>query len=428
MIAIRTPDAAGGIGTRVQPRRILGICAAVLAVIALSAGCAAARPSDSSARASGGSRGSSSRPSTAGASRSAGHARTARADSATLPRSGPVPAHFAARSVTFVSPDEGFVLGTAPCVVHPCTSLVRTLNRGATWVGLPAPLAKLGFPGDANAVWGIRFANPSHGFIFGSSLWETTDGGENWVRDTRPFNTIISLAIVQDQVIAVTEHCTPTGGCPQTGWIVRRALAGGPWTTVTQIHPAFPESPTDMIGTQAGVAAILNGTSVLVSRNGGFDWTSNSTPCTSISKGQPTSVAVIASGGLALLCTGQGFTGHTLKFTYLSLDNGAHWTAVGKPSAAGDGGTIAAANLKQWVISTASAASWLYYASGAGFGWHTVAFRGDGGLGWADLGFTTPSNGIVVYGPARSDGNPEGFPGQLWLTSNGGQTWHAVTF
>lgn len=410
MITRRNPNAAGGNRShRRQPRTILRIFAAAIALTALSAGCGTARSSGSSAG-------------TAGVAGSPG-----RAARATVMGIGPVPAHFAARSVTFVSRDEGFVLGTAPCAVHPCTSLVRTLNRGATWVGLPAPLAKLGFPGDAHAVWGIRFANPAHGFIFGSSLWETTDGGEHWARDARSVNSIISLAIVHNQVIAVTEHCTPSG-CTRTGQIVRRALAGGPWTTVIRIHPAFPENPTDLIGTQACVAAILNGTSALVSRDGGFHWTSNPTPCTSLSKGRPGSVAVIAPTGLALLCIGEGFTGHTLKFTYRSPDDGAHWIAAGKPDALGDGGTVAAASLKQWVISTASAVSSLYYAGNEGFGWHTAASRSDGGLGWADLGFTTPTNGIVVYGLARSDGNPENFPGQLWLTSNAGQTWHAVRF
>lgn len=416
MIASTTPAMAGGIGSRrFQPRRIISICAAALTLTALSAGCGPTRPSRGSAKA-------------ASVTRSAAQVRGTRADRAATPEIGPVPARFAAHSVTFVSPDEGFVLGTAPCVVHPCTSLVRTMNRGATWAGLPAPLAKLGYPGNANAVWGIRFASPSHGFIFGSSLWETADGGEHWVRDARPRGSVISLAIVRGQVIAVTEHCTPGNGCPQTGWIVRRALSGGSWTTVMRIHPAFPESPTDLIGTQAGVAAILTGSSVLVSRDGGVHWASNSTPCTSIKKGQPGSVAVIAPNGLALLCIGEGFLSHTVKLTYKSLDDGAHWTAAGKPGTPGDGGTIATASLNRWVISTASAGSWLYYSGRQGFGWHPVAFRGDGGLGWADLGFTTLTNGIIVYGPARSDGNPEHFPGQLWLTSNGGQTWHAVTF
>src|SRR5271167_2360425 len=84
------------------------------------------------------------------------------------PLAGPVPAGFAATSVTFVSADEAFVLGTAPCAHAPCTSIVRTLDRGATWVGLPAPAVPVGEPGLTSApiVWGIRFAAPEHGFVF----------------------------------------------------------------------------------------------------------------------------------------------------------------------------------------------------------------------------------------------------------------------
>src|ERR1700722_16259667 len=55
---------------------------------------------------------------------------------------------FAATSVTWVSPDEAFVLGTAPCAHAPCTSIARTLDRGASWAGMPAPVVPLGDPYD----------------------------------------------------------------------------------------------------------------------------------------------------------------------------------------------------------------------------------------------------------------------------------------
>jgi hypothetical protein len=35
---------------------------------------------------------------------------------------------------------------------------------------------------------------------------------------------------------------------------------------------------------------------------------------------------------------------------------------------------------------------------------------------------------VVVYGPALTDGNGEGRPGKLLLTSNGGASWRAVSF
>ena len=35
---------------------------------------------------------------------------------------------------------------------------------------------------------------------------------------------------------------------------------------------------------------------------------------------------------------------------------------------------------------------------------------------------------MVVHGPALRDGNKEGRPGQLMLTSDGGATWQLVRF
>jgi hypothetical protein len=113
------------------------------------------------------------------------------------PSGGPVPAGFRAASVTFVAAREGFVLGTAPCRHAPCTSVVRTRDRGVSWRGLPAPVVPLGEPGVTGpAVWGIRFAAPEQGFVFGNGLWVTTDGGEHWSVAAYPGGAVVSLAII----------------------------------------------------------------------------------------------------------------------------------------------------------------------------------------------------------------------------------------
>jgi hypothetical protein len=57
-----------------------------------------------------------------------------------------------------------------------------------------------------------------------------------------------------------------------------------------------------------------------------------------------------------------------------------------------------------------------------------VRTEDDGGIGWADIGFTTAADGVVVHGPADSDGNRYRRPGQLLLTSDGGGTWQLVSF
>jgi len=389
-----------------------------LLVVALAAGCAATQ-APSAARSP--ARSAASSPS---ASRSAARApATAASVGLMQPPGGPVPAGFRAASVTFVSAREAFVLGTAPCTHARCTSIGRTLDRGVSWRGLRAPAVPLGLPyaGTGPAVWGIRFATPEHGFVFGNGLWVTTDGGQHWSASGYPGGAILSLEIVDHQVLAVTARHGPGG---LTGWtLARRALGGGPWTRITALAA---NSGVGGIAAQAGVAAIVDGSSVLVTTNGDLTVTRHPTPCPAAGSPFPavTSVAVQAPRGLALLCTGQGYTSHTDKTVYVSGDLGATWKLAGHPASGGDGGMITASAPGHLTIATTSAASWLYYSADNGRTWRTAAVYPDGGQGWNDLGFTTTRDGVVIHGhPAYGD-----MLGQLLLTGNGGMTWHAVTF
>ena len=345
------------------------------------------------------------------------------------PRGGPVPAGFAATSVTWVSPDEAFVLGTAPCAHAPCTSIVRTLDRGASWTGLPAPVVPVGEPslGTAPVVWGIRFATPQIGFVFGDGLWQTTDGGEQWTQDHFvPDGSILSLAIVAGQVLVLDASCNSGGGCDEVGMLSRRPLTGGPWTPVIKSAVTSLIDPDDLINTQAGVAAVVAGHDVFVTHDGGLTHTLYPVPC-ALASGVP-SVAVTSATGLVALCTGEGYTGHTIKQTFVSDDDGVSWTKAGAPSPDGDGGVLAATPAGNVVIATESAASWLFYSPDDAQTWRIVDEQPDGGAGWADLGFTTDTDGVVIHGPAVNDANTQQRPGQLFLTSDGGATWHQVTF
>jgi photosystem II stability/assembly factor-like uncharacterized protein len=380
-----------------------------LLIAALTAGCGTARAP------------SAARPATASALQSAPPPTvTAIPAGITLPSGGPVPAGFRAASVTFVSSREAFVLGTSPCRHGPCTSIVRTRDRGVSWRGLPAPVVPLGEPGitvTGPAVWGIRFATPAYGFVFGSGLWVTTDGGEHWSAAAYPGGSVMSLEIIDRQVLAVTMR---RGMAGHASWaLLRRPLASGTWTRlVTQA------SAIGNIATQARVAAIIDGTSVLVTGNGGLTITRRALPCRASLFPVPTSVAVQAPHGLALLCTGQGYTSHTDKTVYVSGNLGATWKLAGHPSSVGDAGVIAAAAPGHLTISTMSAGSWLYYSADNGRTWRTVVSYPDGGQGWNDLGFTTADDGAVIHGqPYISD-----LLGRLLLTGNGGQTWHVVRF
>ncbi len=380
-----------------------------LLIAALTAGCgtAQARPAAGSAA-----------PSASALQQAPRATATALPAGITLPSGGPVPAGFRAASVTFVSVRQAFVLGTAPCKHAPCTSIVGTRDRGVSWRGLPAPVVPLGEPGVTGpAVWGIRFATPQYGFVFGNGLWVTADGGKHWSAAAYPGGSIVSLEIIDRQVLAVTMR---RGIAGNASWaLLRRPLTGGTWTRlVTQA------SAIGSIATQARVAAIIDGTSLLVTGNGGLTITRHALPCTANPFPVPTSVAVQAPHGLALLCTGQGYTGHTDKTVYVSGNLGATWKLAGHPSSAGDGGMIAASAPGHLTIATTSAGSWLYYSADNGKTWRTAVTYPDGGQGWNDLGFTTTHDGLVIHGhPYYGD-----MLGQLLLTGNGGQTWHVVRF
>ena len=391
--------------------KLFAAACGALVIAALTAGCGTARAP------------SAARPATASASALQSASRptvTAIPASAALPSGGPVPDGFRAASVTFVSSREAFVLGTAPCQHAPCTSIVRTRDRGVSWRGLPAPVVPLGEPGitvTGPAVWGIRFATPEYGFVFGNGLWVTTDGGRHWSAAAYPGGSVMSLEIIDRQVLAVTMRSGPAG---RASWaLLRRPLAGGAWTRLVTQASALGD-----IATQARVAAVIDGSFVLVTADGGLTITRHALPCTASTLPVPTSVAVQAPHGLALLCTGQGYAGHTDKSVYVSGDLGATWTLAGHPASAGDGGVIAASGPGHLTIATPSAASWLYYSAENGKTWRTAVTYLDGGQGWNDLGFTTTRDGLVIHGHPYHDN----MPGQLLLTGNGGLTWHTVTF
>jgi hypothetical protein len=329
--------------------------------------------------------------------------------------------------VTFVSADEAFVLGTAPCAHAPCTSIVRTLDRGASWVGLPAPVVPLGDLNEDSAgqaaAWGIRFASPAKGFVFGNGLWETADAGEQWSSVPWPDGSIIDLEVSDGQLLALTDICTAQSGCAPAETIWRRALAGVAWSVVAQVANA------EVIATEARVAAVLNGAHVVVTGDGGLTVATHALPCTGVAGTAGSAVAVTGPGSLALLCAGGAAMGSVQKTVYVSGDLGATWAKAGSPPIGGDPWGISAGTSAQPVVAAASGASWLYHSADGGAQW-SIAFKGidGGGTGFNDLGFTTQTDGVVVYGPTYRDGNSYEMPGQLLLTSDGGASWTAVKF
>ena len=226
-------------------------------------------------------------------------------------------------------------------------------------------------------------------------------------------------------MLAVTAPCTPGRCTTFKTSLYRRAVSGGGWHLVARMT-GFQPFEFDSIATYAGVAAILDGNTVLVTTNGGRTLSRHAAACAPSDISGAAAVAVTGPKRLALLCAGEAAAGSVDKTVYISTDLGARWTKAGSPPRGGDPVSIVG-TAGHLVVSAASGGSFLYYSVN-GARWSTAYFAGDGGTGFADLGFTTESDGVVVHGPVHTDGTAGGFPGQLLLTSDGGAKWHVVRF
>lgn len=101
---------------------------------------------------------------------------------------GSAAATLSVESVTFVSPEQGWVLGTLPCSAAPaCLALLRTEDGGRSWVSVTPP-PSYPYPaagadgGVSGGVSEVRFANSQDGWVFGPDLWSTHNGGATWTQ------------------------------------------------------------------------------------------------------------------------------------------------------------------------------------------------------------------------------------------------------
>ena len=114
---------------------------------------------------------------------------------------------FLAQSVDFVTADDGFVLGYVRCGKEVCFALRRTLDRGASWLALPAPPFSVGAPDD-RALFELHFANTLDGWAFGATLWATDDGARSW-HQVDLGGPVVAVASGAGGAYAVVQPCRP---------------------------------------------------------------------------------------------------------------------------------------------------------------------------------------------------------------------------
>jgi photosystem II stability/assembly factor-like uncharacterized protein len=348
----------------------------------------------------------------------------------------PVPADFAATSVTFIGARTGWVIGQAgapgqTCATSYCTSVARTDDGGKTWYGVPAPVT--GPPDGASGVSQVRFLDASDGWAFGPGLYATHDGGQHWSEVPTGGYRVTDLETVGDRAFAVFASCTGSGpgfAAQCTSFSLYSAVAGSnDWAPV----------PGPVSGLSAGGAAgsasvvLTGGRGYVLGPSGtlyagpvdGSAWQQvGSGPAGGSScatgpaqaDGQPTGalLAAATSSDLVLACPisqASGGGAHVL----VSHDGGATWqqsgTAPGGSAvtsvAAQPGGEIALATTTGVDVSHDGGATWqLPIQSGAG--------NGPSG-GFSYVGMTSQEQGVAV--PASPSNHV------IWFTYDGGLTW-----
>lgn len=397
--------------------RALAVAGGVICAAALVAGCSATTPAPRVPPTSPQPRASA--PVAAG-TRAAAPASPAAPASVAAPAGGPVPPGFEPVSMTFVSASDGWVLGTAPCAIQPCTSIVRTTDGGASWTGIPAPPVPLASNGPAGPTPGLsflRFASPLDGFAFGSQLWATRDGGATWQHVPLPGSIgdlETAAGVVYAAVIAQDRTVT----------IYQSLASGGPWTPVPGLPADVPDPGYYFPATIGRIT--LHGTAAWIILGGGLyatqtgrSWVREPVSC------PPTYGMVSAAAStqqVTLLCAGDSGAGSQARVLYSSGDGGASFSVAGTLSGGGDQfDQLAEPTAQHIFLATSSGATWLDVSGDGGRNWTTALTIDDGGAGWSDFGFTTPVQGVAI------EGNPT-YGRHLYMTWDAGQTWHQITF
>lgn len=370
---------------------------------------------------------------------------TARRDVAPAPSappsaglSGPVPANFQPSSVTFDSPQAGWVIGQAGTPGHCananpdiCTSVARTGNAGRTWQGAPAP-STTGPSGPAG-VSGIRFLDGTNGWAFGPELWATHDGGATWTRIDTYGQRVTGLETARGRAYALFATCSGTSAAGFaancTSFTLMTAAADSDaWVPAggsTNRLASDGGSASAVIALSGSAGYLLAPDGTIYSGPIGGSWQPAGTaPCRPgppQASGAPGSawLALVSQARLAIACG--GLSAASPPQISVSGNGGASWTRSAAAWGIGDVGTatsLAAAPDGTLVLATTRG---LYALAAGGSQWQATSAAGARAPrgGFSFVGMTTDAQGVAVPALAALH--------EIWMTFDGGQTWTPAT-
>jgi len=327
-------------------------------------------------------------------------------------------AGFAAASVTFVSSDDGWALGT----VGGALAVARTQDGGSTWTSVTPPPTHFSGQGveASSGVSGIRFANTEDGWVFGPELWATQDGGSTWTEISLPGvaagSPVWSLE-TSGGIVAAAVQATGTASLD-----IETSPAG---SSAWSLSPASVEVgagpiPSPQLVLQGSAGWLLENDRTVVggARLQSGSWSSWTPACSTA--GGAAALAASSSQDLLAVCDVGAYTGPSpAEDAFVSTNGGAGFTGLpaSLPSGCQGSATLASASSS---LAAAGCGAEIVATFNGGGSWAPV-YSGATGTSIAYVGFTTTTQGVAI---ATAIGTASG---TLLMTRNGGESWAAVT-
>jgi photosystem II stability/assembly factor-like uncharacterized protein len=336
--------------------------------------------------------------------------------SASAVAGAPVPAGFRPMSVTFISAEEGWVLGSALCAAGRCPAIARTIDGGRTWTSIPAPATKIGEQPAVDVsgagVTGLRFADALDGWAFGPELWATHDGGTTWTK----LEPVQHGAVVALESAHGTVHAVAYDG-EQQYRIASSPVGADQWVmSSVDVPVGAGPVPTIQLVLSGAAGWVLENDRVVAfgAQLVGGSWRTWEPVCKDVVG--PAYIAASSASQVVAACDVGVWSTPKGVHLYVSHDGGA--TFAEKGSVAPVGLNVVAGIATPVVSTIVLAGADLVGSFDGGRTWQTVARPG--AVSFNDLGFTTPAQGVVIT-------TAEGGASKLYMTRDGGRTWSAVT-